>query len=24
VIGPFPPGPLETVLSAFAKFEAPQ
>lgn len=22
VIGPFPPGPLETVLSAFAKFEA--
>ena len=24
VIGPFPPGPLETVLSAFAKFEASQ
>ena len=22
VIGPFPPGPLETVLAAFAKFEA--
>jgi uncharacterized protein (TIGR02444 family) len=24
VIGPFPPAPLKTVLSAFAKFEAPQ
>ena len=23
VIGPFPPGPLETVLSAFAKFKMP-
>ena len=23
VIGPFPPGPLDTVLSAFAKFESP-
>ena len=23
VIGPFPPGPLEAVLSAFAKFESP-
>ena len=23
VIGPFPPGPLDTVLSAFAKFEMP-
>lgn len=23
IIGPFPPGPLETVLSAFAKFESP-
>ena len=23
VLGPFPPGPLDTVLSAFAKFDAP-
>jgi uncharacterized protein (TIGR02444 family) len=23
VLGPFPPGPLDTVLSAFAKFETP-